>query len=47
MFKLESYIAPLLMGYIDKYVKLRQEDFQVRGAAQPTVTVTVTVHISL
>ena len=27
MFKLESYIAPLLMGYIDKYVKLQQEDF--------------------
>lgn len=29
MFKLESYISPLLMGYIDKYVKLHQEDFQL------------------
>jgi len=29
MFKLESYIAPLLMGYIDKYVKLKSEDFQL------------------
>jgi len=29
MFKLESYITPLLMGYIDKYVKLRHEDFQL------------------
>jgi len=29
MFKLESYITPLLMGYIDKYVKLRTEDFQL------------------
>uniref|UniRef100_A0A2C9K5E4 Chorein N-terminal domain-containing protein n=1 Tax=Biomphalaria glabrata TaxID=6526 RepID=A0A2C9K5E4_BIOGL len=29
MFKLESYITPLLMGYLDKYVKLRQEDFQL------------------
>ena len=27
MFKLESYIAPLLMSYINKYVKLQQEDF--------------------
>ncbi|CAC5375608.1 VPS13B [Mytilus coruscus] len=29
MFKLESYISPLLMGYVDKYVKLRPEDFQL------------------
>ncbi|KAL3889914.1 hypothetical protein ACJMK2_002232 [Sinanodonta woodiana] len=29
MFKIESYIAPLLMGYVDKYIKLRQEDFQL------------------
>ncbi|XP_035828543.1 vacuolar protein sorting-associated protein 13B [Aplysia californica] len=29
MFKLESYITPLIMGYVDKYVKLRQEDFQL------------------
>ncbi len=29
MFKLESYIAPLLLGYIDKYVKLKKEDFQL------------------
>lgn len=29
MFKIESYIAPLLLGYVDKYVKLSQEDFQV------------------
>ncbi len=29
MFKLESYIAPLLMGYIDQYVKLKHEDFQL------------------
>ena len=31
MFKIESYITPLLMGYIDKYVKLKKEDFQVRN----------------
>ena len=29
MFKLESYITPLLMGYIDKYVALKQEDFKL------------------
>ena len=29
MFKIESYITPLIMGYVDKYVKLRQEDFQL------------------
>ena len=29
MFKLESYITPLLMSYIDKYVKLKHEDFQL------------------
>lgn len=29
MFKLESYISPLLMGYLDHYVKLRPEDFQL------------------
>lgn len=29
MFKLESYISPLLMGYIDQYVKLKPEDFQL------------------
>ena len=29
MFKLESYITPLLMGYIDKYVELKQDDFQL------------------
>ncbi|KAK3589215.1 hypothetical protein CHS0354_020076 [Potamilus streckersoni] len=29
MFKIESYIAPLLMGYVDKYIKLRPEDFQL------------------
>src|ERR1700761_3281435 len=29
MFKLESYITPLLMGFIDKYVKLKKEDFQL------------------
>lgn len=29
MFKLESYITPLLIGYIDKYVKLNKEDFQL------------------
>ncbi|XP_060068135.1 intermembrane lipid transfer protein VPS13B-like [Ylistrum balloti] len=29
MFKIESYITPLLMGYVDKYVKLRPEDFQL------------------
>lgn len=29
MFKLESYITPLLMGYIDRYVKLKPEDFQL------------------
>lgn len=29
MFKIESYITPLLMGYLDKYVKLRPDDFQL------------------
>ncbi|KAL4227239.1 Vacuolar protein sorting-associated protein 13B [Mactra antiquata] len=29
MFKIESYITPLLMGYLDKYVRLRPEDFQL------------------
>ncbi|XP_041362052.1 vacuolar protein sorting-associated protein 13B-like [Gigantopelta aegis] len=29
MFKIESYITPLLMGYVNKYVELRQEDFQL------------------
>ena len=29
MFKIESYITPLLMGYVDKYVKLKPEDFQL------------------
>lgn len=29
MFKIESYLTPLIMGYLDKYVKLRPEDFQL------------------
>ena len=29
MFKIESYITPLLMGYVNKYVELRHEDFQL------------------
>ncbi|CAD5116322.1 DgyrCDS5226 [Dimorphilus gyrociliatus] len=29
MFKLESYITPLLFSYVDKYVKLKQEDFKL------------------
>ena len=29
MFKLESYITPFLVSYLDKYVKLQQEDFQL------------------
>ena len=29
MFKLESYITPLLMGYINQYVELKQEDFKL------------------
>lgn len=29
MFKIESYLTPLLMGYIDKYVKLKPDDFQL------------------
>ncbi|ELT92184.1 hypothetical protein CAPTEDRAFT_228271 [Capitella teleta] len=29
MFKLESYVTPLIMGYIDQYVALKQEDFQL------------------
>lgn len=29
MFKIEFYIILLLMGYLDKYVKLRYEDFQL------------------
>jgi vacuolar protein sorting-associated protein 13B len=31
MFKLESYIAPILLSYVDKYIKnFRLEDSQVR-----------------
>jgi len=29
MFKVESYISPYILGYINKYVKLKQEDFQL------------------
>lgn len=29
MFRLESYIAPLVMSYIDRYVKLKTEDFRM------------------
>ena len=29
MFRLESYITPLVMNYIDRYVKLKPEDFQM------------------
>lgn len=29
MFKFESYITPWLLSYIDQYVKLRREDFQL------------------
>lgn len=29
MFKLESYVTPWLMGYLDRYVKLRPEDLQL------------------
>ncbi len=29
MFKLESYLTPWLLGYLDKYVKLKPEDFQL------------------
>ncbi|KAK7463278.1 hypothetical protein BaRGS_00038145, partial [Batillaria attramentaria] len=29
MFKLESYITPWLMGYLDRYVKLRPDDLQL------------------
>lgn len=29
MFKIESYITPLLMGYVDRYVQLRPSDFQL------------------
>jgi vacuolar protein sorting-associated protein 13B len=29
MFKLESYLTPWLFGYLDKYVKLKPEDFQL------------------
>lgn len=31
MFKLESYITPLLLSYVDKYIKnFRAEDSQVK-----------------
>lgn len=31
MFKLESYITPILLSYVDKYIKnFRPEDSQVR-----------------
>lgn len=29
MFRLESYITPLVMNYVDQYVKLKPEDFQL------------------
>ena len=29
MFKLESYLTPWLLGYLDKYVQLKPEDFQL------------------
>ena len=29
MFKLESYVTPWLLGYLDQYVKLRPEDLQL------------------
>ena len=29
MFRLESYITPWLLSYIDQYVKLKREDFQL------------------
>jgi len=29
MFKLESYLTPWLLSYLDKYVKLKPEDFQL------------------
>ena len=29
MFRLESYITPLVMNYVDRYVKLKPEDFQL------------------
>ncbi|RNA25162.1 Vacuolar sorting-associated 13B [Brachionus plicatilis] len=29
MFRLESYLTPWLLGYLDKYVKLKPEDFQL------------------
>ena len=29
MFKLESYVAPLLISYINKYVKLNKDDFKM------------------
>ena len=29
MFKLESYVTPWLLGYLDKYVQLRPEDLQL------------------
>lgn len=29
MFKLESYLTPFIMGYIDKYVELKASDFQL------------------
>ena len=29
MFKLESYLTPWLLSYLDKYVKLKPEDFEL------------------
>jgi vacuolar protein sorting-associated protein 13B len=29
MFKLESYLTPWLLSYLDKYVKLKPEDFKL------------------
>lgn len=29
MFRLESYITPFVMNYVDRYVKLQPQDFQM------------------
>jgi vacuolar protein sorting-associated protein 13B len=29
MFKIESLLAPWLLGYLDKYIKLKPEDFKL------------------
>lgn len=42
MFKLESYITPIILSYVDKYIKnFRPEDSQVTGNRVNAVVIMV------